>query len=292
MVVYVQSRGLTQEHDYRWLRVNAKDQTPEIPIVLNETFFPSNIKIGELIDHQKESIVLARRSNDLLLLITGLKAKQDRVDFAGRSVRNSLLWIKTKNDSNEKQVRSILLQALKGQLEAKLDDAVRVGGEYGFEVDYSKLKEIGNFTSETLQSHQNASDLLKVGQNSVELREELALELISNCLPERQGLLVVVTSLKKEADLKRIQVWRSLSSRVEFNEWQEFRPSAINPTSQKKTKLILSIIAISIIVATAIALFLIVQTPPPIQPIPDEEEISETAILLLPFLNKLIGIMS
>lgn len=292
MVIYVQSRGLTQEHDYRWLRVNAKEKIPEIPSVLNQPLFPSNTKISEIIDHQKESIVLARRSNDLLLLITGLNAGKDRVDFAGRSVRNSLLWVRGYSAENEKQMRGILLQALRGQLEAKLGEAVKVGGEYGFEVDYSQLKEIGELTSEDLQSHHNVSDVFKVGQNSLELREDLALELISNCLPDRPGLLVVVTSLKKEADLKRIQVWRSLSSRVEFNEWHNFKPIVMSSVPQKKTKLILSIIAVLIVAATAIAIFLLVQTPPQIQPIPPEEEISEMSILFLPCLNQLICIMS
>lgn len=223
MAIYVQSCGVSQDNDYRWLKIRENTHIPETPAILKRPFpgvAGTTVRVTDMIDSKTPSIVLARSDGELLLYVTGLKAKDERADLYGRPVRNSVAWTFQDSDDNERVIRSLAVRALKGELESVIDEAVNVGGEYGFEVSLKKISQLAQ--PEKIESLE-AESPIRIGKNSLEFKEQLALELERHCLlkEEPHRLLVVVTGIKTEDALLRARVWRGLSARVTAQEWIE-----------------------------------------------------------------------
>ncbi len=223
MAIYVQSCGVSQDNDYRWLKIRQNTHIPEIPAILKRPFPGSTgttVRVTNMIDSKTPSIILARWDGELLLLVTGLKAKEERADFQGRPVRNSVAWIYPDADNNEQVIRSLAVRALKGELESEIDEAVNVGGEYGFEVSFEKINQLAQ--PEKIESLE-AESPIRIGENSPEFKELLALELERHCLlkEDPNRLLVVVTGIKAKDTLLQARVWRGLSAHVTTQRWIE-----------------------------------------------------------------------
>ncbi len=256
MAIYIQSRGKNQDRDYRWLRIKAEEYYPENPKFLMQPIVNLSLKPVDLVESQKFSVILVARKDDYCLLVTGLKAREERLDFAGRSLRNSLLWICPRED-NEPKVRSLLIRALQGKLQRELDQTITTTGQYGFEVDYQSLVEF--FDSPlNLENNQNTDFGCKIAHNSEALRQEMVLELQANPLPHQKGLLVVVTSIKSASALKATGVWRGLSNRIKDEQFVQYSSLTASKQTQKKT--IFLVIAIALILSIAIALVIIKYT--------------------------------
>ena len=256
MAIYIQSRGKNQDQDYRWFRIKAKEYYPENPDFLLQPIINLTVRSIDLIESQKPSIVLVATLNDYYLLVTGLKATE-RIDFMGRPIRNSLLWI-CRKDSENLKIRSLLILALRGELDRVIDKTIEISGQYGFEVDYKALKELSNSTLAI--GNNEPINSCKIGKNYDSLREEIALELESNTLPNKEGLLVLVTSIKSASALKEIGVWRGLSNRVESETLEKYGSLGTTQFGEKKTLWIQ--VAIASILIIAIALIIIKFTMP------------------------------
>ena len=269
MAIYIQSRGKNQDQDYRWLRIKSSEYYPENPNFLLQPIKNLSVRPIDLIESNKFSIILVNQKNDYYLLITGLESKE-RTDFMGRPVRNSILWICQK-DSDNLKIRSLLIRALRAELEEQLDKSITNAGKYGFEVDYDCLKHLSNSTLD-IQNNQNIDLSCKIGKNYDSLKEELTLELENNVLPNREGLLVLVTSIKSASALKKTNVWRGLSNRVEFEnffKYKEFKgydSLRITKSENQKKKIgILSVLIIILLLAIAITIRLVILNQSPIK---------------------------
>ncbi|MBD1804634.1 hypothetical protein H6F98_03980 [Microcoleus sp. FACHB-SPT15] len=263
MEIYVQSGGVAQEHDYCWLDEN-HNIVEAHPLVK---------KAKDLIESEAFSVVLARNSDKLLLLVTGLKASE-RKDYRGRTIRNSVAWIAQDTDENEPTLRAIAAHALLGFLEKDIDGAVKSGGEKGFEVSFDQIKtlpegRIDQSKSEPLNSPQKEK---KIGRTSDNLKKELASDLKQYCLPRQEPEhksdnqlfvpLVVVTGIQDKETLQKAGVWRGLSSLVNSNSqnWEDmkaysnpahkglfqFLPDFINPGTTPKLLILVIIISLSV----------------------------------------------
>ena len=229
METYVQSGGVAQEHDYCWLDEN-HNIVEAHPLVK---------KAKDLIESEAFSVVLARNSDKLLLLVTGLKSSERR-DYRGRTIRNSVAWVG--QDPDEPTLRSIAARALLGSLEKEIDGAVKSGGEKGFEVSFEKIKTLTEATTNLAKSELLESDKekQKIGRTSDKLKRELASDLEKYRLPRQEPEhksdnqqfvpLVVVTGIQDEETLQKAGVWRGLSSLVDSNSenWEDMK-SYSNP---------------------------------------------------------------
>lgn len=218
-MLYVQSRGTSRSNDYRWLRIEGDRQYPETPQSLTLESFGSDKKtrLADLIDSQGFSLILARSPQSSLLLITGLLGKQERVDAVGRRIRHSLLSILPATEDSETIHRSLAVRALQDSLAAQLDEAIAPRGDYGFTVASDQIEEL--LVPKEINFLEPESDRLRLGNNSPQLRESLALELQQHRLPPQFALLVVVTGIKTEAALREVGVWRGLSNRIPSETW-------------------------------------------------------------------------
>lgn len=211
MTIYILSRGQKEDQDYSWFKIKTESLIRETPPIFTE------VRVETVIDHQKPSIILARKGSNLLLLVTGLKAREERADFMGRSVRNSIAWVDYNSEEAEKKLRSLAIRAFKNELESEIDQAISIGGEYGFQVNKNAIEQLAS--PENLES-QPAETVCKLGKNCPKLRQDLAEELQKYSIPSRDGFLIIITTLKAKSALSLSGVWRGLSDRIENEEWE------------------------------------------------------------------------
>ncbi|NET58777.1 MAG: hypothetical protein F6K47_22300 [Symploca sp. SIO2E6] len=217
MKIYVQSRGFEQEYDYRWLHVYGDGTTEqEIP--------PISLEVTNLIDSESNSIVLEKLNREeILLLITGIEP-DERVDFLDRQIRISVAWVGLISD--EPVLKNLAVRALQAEeqysLTAEINQAVPLGGKYGFYIDSEKMRQlILAHSSPQLPANKPPNLTKKIGKNSAKLRTQLAEELTECQLPTQPGTLVIVTGIKKRETLENAVIWRSLSRLVEADDWEK-----------------------------------------------------------------------
>ena len=223
MDIYVQSRGVSKE--YCWLD---KNQTKISDL-------PDNLKqMLEMVDGDYFSLVIYRAKNQLSLLVTALKS-QDRIDNRTRKICNSLLWVG--KDSDEDTLRSLSIQALNGDLAAKIDQAVfSENNTQGFEVKFEQLKpENLGLPSVENKSPADSYSSKKIGNLSA-LKDSLIDDLKKYSLPKHDGILVVVCSTVSKSSLEREQVWRGLSDGISDNDDDEWIDIDINIVSDDSKK--------------------------------------------------------
>ena len=213
MKIYVQTAGFSPEHDYCWLSVNKDSQNQvDEPILIKE--------FRQLIQNEVPSVVIARNSGELLLLITGLKAGE-RTDFRGRKIRNSIAWVC--ENSDEKFLRKIAIRTLRSflgedSLQDDVDKAVKDDNKDGIEVSFEtvdRLKWEDNVTDDTPKEER------RIAPNSEEEVKKLIKGLEEYKLPDGDGPLVVYTGIKAESALDEAVIWWGLSSLVEKGEWKK-----------------------------------------------------------------------
>ncbi|MEA5522781.1 hypothetical protein [Limnoraphis robusta] len=211
MTIYILSRGQKEDQDYSWFKIKTESLIRETPPIFKR------VPVETVIDHQKPSMILARQNSEFVLLVTGLKAREERADFMGRSVRNSIAWVDYNSEEAEKKLRSLAILALKNELELEIDRAINIGAEYGFQVNKNAIEQLAS--PENLES-QPAETVCKLGKNCPKLRQELAEELQKSSIPSRDGFLIIITTLKAKSALSLSGVWRGLSDRIENEEWE------------------------------------------------------------------------
>lgn len=204
MEIYVQSRGVAQEHGYCWFDENQK--------IVEEPGLVKKVK--NLIESEAPSVVLARNSDKLLLLVTGLEASE-RKDYRGRTIRNSVAWVGQDTDENECTLRAIATHALRSSLKKDIDGAVEPCGEKGFKVSFEKIKKLAAEAKAERQELPRHRKNKEIKYASTENKEKLADELEKYRLPQHESFpLVVVTGIQDTETLEKARVWRGMSNLV------------------------------------------------------------------------------
>ncbi|MGD1803852.1 hypothetical protein ACP6PL_00190 [Dapis sp. BLCC M126] len=220
MEIYIESRGFSQDDDYRWLKVTEESQTrvdkEDLPTIIQEA--------TQIIDSESASIVLSRKNNSLLFLLTSIEPVE-RVDFAHRQIRISVAWLMPDYLDNERILRMLAATALDTEerqyLTTQISQAVILGGELGFQVNFEHIEKLTNISAakKSLQD-KLPNTAQKIAAISPQRQEELASELKEYSLPNQQGFIVVVTEIKKEKVLIDANIWRGLSTLVVSSDWQ------------------------------------------------------------------------
>jgi hypothetical protein len=222
-IIYVQSCGISQ--GYCWLDQN---QT-------RISDLPDNFKgMLKMVDGDYFSLVIYCANGQLSLLVTALKS-QNRIDNQTRKICNSLLWVG--NDSDEATLRKLAIQALNGELAAKVDPAVvSENTDRGFTVNFDLLKpeNLGLQDVKSKSADDKEHKKHKVG-NLSECKGKLIDDLDKYALPKRDGMLVVVCSTVSKSSLEREQVWRGLSDAISDDGWIDIS-SADSKKSSKENK--------------------------------------------------------
>ena len=242
MRIYVQSRGKPQDKDYTWLKAEKNRLYREIPPILKR------ISIAEFIDSRKYSIVVARNDTELVFLVTGLFS--ERNDFMNRQIRNSVACVVHDNLENESIIRSLAVLALenKEKLEKEVNEAVyetEPDSEYEFNFDVKKISQLSE--SIQLKSDSNPKESNYIGSDSKKLQKDVGLKLKNNHLPERNDILVLLTTLKTESALKKHNIWLGLSAKVPYNELTPVSSNSQKQLPEKKTLAVVTAVVIAVV---------------------------------------------
>jgi len=256
---YIQSRGRGQEHDYGWVKVTPKGQTPLEPSMLREK------NIYELIQPNAFSVVLARYNNQLLLLINGLDANKERVDYQRRAVRHSVVCISSDSDDDEVVLRGLAAKALKDRPQmAKLVDRHLAFDskeeEVGFKVDLALIEALRQFP--VSKSESILSKDVTGQEDSEQLWPQLAADLETHQLPKQEGPLVVVTKFKDAQTLREAGVLRGVS---ELDSRDGQPPSSEQGVNKKIPTPPLVILALLVIIGVVATMYVINSTKPTIK---------------------------
>jgi hypothetical protein len=249
MDIFVQSRGRSPDFEYCW--------QPEVP--------PQLSSISSLIQSESPSVVLARSRGKLMLLTTGLESSEKK-DFRDRPIRHSMFWYCNDNSYDETQIRAIAVQALRGLLSDQVDKHIKLGGENGFEISFSELKNLTESLPSEIESQRlpESEESPQIGKNSQELRDDLAYKLQQYSLPKSYELIVIATGVKSEDALKNAGAWRSLSNLVKSENWRNLSRSEV-----QQSRFFGVAIAIIVAVIVIIALILLVVLLHPFSPKPE-----------------------
>ncbi|MGB3638166.1 MAG: hypothetical protein WBA39_11420 [Rivularia sp. (in: cyanobacteria)] len=268
MDIYVESR--TKQVDYYWVsQSTAPEKIHNVPSIIQSVNKFNGDKDLKLIHESDPSIVLLRSQGKLLLFVSGLRTK--RQDKDRRYIRNSIAWIGEKAD--EPILRQIVALILKNNLrilENVVVESSNSSGEF-FEVNWHDIEQLTppNITATNDLPQENGS---KIALFSEQRTQELASELIRYTLPERDGvLLAVTTGFKPKAIFVRANVWRGLSNDTSLsNVWVPVVPVPKHPTptvtpepNRNNKNLLITFIG-GAVAAVVIGIFLIQQQQPSI----------------------------
>jgi hypothetical protein len=244
MKVYLQSAGNSPDFDYAWQQ--------EVPSFLS--------RISGYIQSESPSVVLCRFDGQLFLLVTALESATKK-DFAGRVIRHSVAWICEDNDDNEMLLRAISVEALQGVFSSKVDKLVDLDRKTGFTFREEDFQTLGNsilLKGEIENSQLDDSEITrKIAKNSQKLKEDLAYKLQHFSLPSNYELLVVVTGIKSEDSLSQANIWRSLSSLVQSENWKSVSNTKKEDAPPKKLMMVIALVLLLVAIAVIILLTMI-----------------------------------
>lgn len=277
--IHIQSRGYKQENDYRWVKVIPQDDLKfEMPFFIDSR---SGFKLLDFVETQRPSVILACQKDYFFLLVTALETDSARLDWANRPIRNSIAWTFKKDEEgiNEKRIRAIAILALQNKLSTKVHQAIKNDNakDYGFSADFSLLNTIGDSYDELKDLAPNLKSW--ISGDAEDIRQKLCDELKTYSLPRRNGLLILVTTLKSKDFLRQVPVWRGISCRsTEGIEWLEDIELEKIASSQKKTGFRKkgAFIAMLLIVMLSLVLLIGLYLKPiilkPIKELPNQQE--------------------
>lgn len=231
--IAVRSSGTGRQFDYSWKGDNLLKYFDQVKSLIQSEF---------------PSVVIKRQADWLLLVIAGTKS--DRVDFRRRTIRNLVIWLVPQK--YEEGIRSLAARALRGEIEVDLNQYIMSDDQkQDFKLDENGLRNLV-LSSDTIhasplvipEAEKPDYQLAKVGEDT---KQELAELLENNCLPKRDGVLVVVTKAKSESVLKDAKVWRGLSSNVSSDEFEPYNPSNFGPAT-----ILLAVVLVAIVVTLLI----------------------------------------
>jgi hypothetical protein len=219
MDIYVFSRGLGLSSEYRWFQVTetGQERVNGLPSDFHE-------EATNLIYSESPSVVLSRKNGYLMLLITAIQP-EDRKDFSNRQIRISTAWIVKTSLEYETAFCHLAANALDEReypdFTKSIAEAVSVDNQDNVTGNFSQLSalvkpvKVISFTT----FNPDEFNWRKVAKISTKMKALLAEELREFGIPDRDGVLVVATEIKKEETLKQAKVWRAMSSLIESEDW-------------------------------------------------------------------------
>jgi len=232
--IYISSRGFEQNCDYCWIEVSQDSQTR-----VSDLPAPFDNDVKTLVYIESPSIALSRSENKLFLLISAIEP-EGRVDFVKRQIAISVVWVVDNSQDNESILRMLAAQALNdeglSELTKSIAESVTLGGEYGFQCDFTLLNALLDLDKAKKVVQDNPPNdygqtTHRLAKLSPTMKSKLAEEILQFRVPKNSSssesrVLLVVTEIKKEETLRDALVWRGLSNLVSREDWWTYYPPA------------------------------------------------------------------
>jgi hypothetical protein len=164
--VYVRSYALGKT-GIQWRKIENGESILGYPHILEQTIIPK--KTGGLgtieykINYQKLSFVLVRHSQQLLLLVAGIEAPEERSNQLGSTIFNAVAWVANPDESNsispenELMLRHLAARALLSfvgkdpEFINTINEAINFKGLEEFEVNLNKINQLTENSADKLE---------------------------------------------------------------------------------------------------------------------------------------------
>ncbi|BAY91443.1 MULTISPECIES: hypothetical protein [unclassified Tolypothrix] len=264
MDIFVQSRGEKWSQEYTWVKNNQKTDEPSILHPLRPVIYGNNksvFYITHFYDCEQPSIIVVRSKEQLLLLLTGIKAEWDA---PGGAIYHSVAWLSSsKSLSREENViRKLIIRALDDRLQNEISSVITATpeNEHGFYINISRLEQLEKDESLLLVNGKSDDHIDKIGTNNEELKADLIKELTSQSLLQEEGVLIVVSDFVTKEVFREAKVWRGLSGKLKNEAWEAYEREKKSPPPEESWRRKKLILVMLFLVAVILAVLLIGQS--------------------------------
>jgi hypothetical protein len=166
--VYVRSYALGKT-GIHWRKIENGESILEDPKLLEQRIIPKKTgglgTIEYLINYQKLSFLLMRHSQQLLFLVAGIEALEERSNQLGSTIYNAVAWVSSPDESNsispknELTLRHLAARSLLSFVDKDKDpeflntinEAINFKGLEEFSVDFDKIDQLTNTSADKLK---------------------------------------------------------------------------------------------------------------------------------------------
>jgi hypothetical protein len=290
--VYVRSSALGKT-GIQWRKVESSQSVLGYPDILEQRIIPKKTgglgTIEYVINYQKLSFVLVRHSQQLLFLVAGIEALEERSNQLGSTIYNAVAWVANPDESNsispknELKLRHLAARSLLSfvgkdpEFINTINEAIDFKGLEEFAVDLDKINQLTENSADKLKQLLSNLDKAEGDQQIWYKKDEkigneqeiisLAEKIINTGLPEDDLAILIrkvdentVSILPIEIKPKKPEVKEALNSTStpgnDTNE--EYQPiPGVESEDEKKPKfkiklLLVSLILLSLLLVTVL----------------------------------------
>lgn len=221
---YVRSSPLGKA-DFHWRKVENGESILGYPDILEQRIIPRETgglgTIEYRINYQKLSFVLMRHSQQLLFLVAGIEALEERSNQLGSTIYNAVAWVSSPDESNsipqdeELTLRRLSARALLSfvgkdkdpEFINTINEAINFKGLEEFKVDLDKIKQLTKNSAgklnELLSNLDKAESDQQIWYKQVEKTSNeqeiisLAEKIINTEFPKGNDLAILISKVDK-----------------------------------------------------------------------------------------------
>jgi hypothetical protein len=296
--VYVRSYALGKT-GIQWRKIENGESILGYPHILEQTIIPK--KTGGLgtieykINYQKLSFVLVRHSQQLLLLVAGIEAPEERSNQLGSTIFNAVAWVANPDESNsispenELMLRHLAARALLSfvgkdkdpEFINTINEAINFKGLEEFEVNLNKINQLTENSADKLEqllpNLDKAEGDQQIWYKKVEKTSNeqeiisLAEKIINTGLPEDDLAILIrkvdenaVSVLSIDIQTKKSEVSEdqedldSTSTQVTETKEEDQTSQEGSGTRKKSKKVKLKLLLVILVIASLLVLLLVV----------------------------------
>jgi hypothetical protein len=292
--VYVRSYTLGKT-GMQWCKIENGESILGYPQILEPRIIPKQTgglgTIEYLINYQNFSLVLMRYSQQLLFMVAGIEALEERSNQLGRTIYNAVAWVVNPDESNsispenELMLRHLAARALLSfvgkdpEFINTINEAINFKGLEEFEVNLNKINQLTENSADKLKQLLSNLDEAEADQQIWYKKVEkigneqeiisLADKIINTELPKDGNLAILISKVDENAvsvlsidlDLKTEQSEVNQdqedpdSASTEGNETEKPDQTSQEVSNEKKS---IKLLLIILIITSTLVVFLVV----------------------------------
>ncbi|WP_395649186.1 hypothetical protein [Planktothrix agardhii] len=308
--VYVRSYTLGKT-GMQWCKIENGESILGYPQILEPRIIPKQTgglgTIEYLINYQNFSLVLMRYSQQLLFMVAGIEALEERSNQLGRTIYNAVAWVVNPDESNsispenELMLRHLAARALLSfvgkdpEFINTINEAINFKGLEEFEVNLNKINQLTENSADKLKQLLSNLDEAEADQQIWYKKVEkigneqeiisLAEKIIKTGLPEDDLAILISKGDENAVSVSPIDINPEIpkvnpiqkdpdSTPITKNENPPSQEGSVTTKKSKKIKILL--MSLILLIMTVLVVVLLNQNQPQPQPQPQPQTQPQT----------------
>ena len=308
--VYVRSYTLGKT-GMQWCKIENGESILGYPQILEPRIIPKQTgglgTIEYLINYQNFSLVLMRYSQQLLFMVAGIEALEERSNQLGRTIYNAVAWVVNPDESNsispenELMLRHLAARALLSfvgkdpEFINTINEAINFKGLEEFEVNLNKINQLTENSADKLKQLLSNLDKAEADQQIWYKKVEkigneqeiisLAEKIIKTGLPEDDLAILISKGDENAVSVSPIDINPEIpkvnpiqkdpdSTPITKNENPPSQEGSVTTKKSKKIKILL--MSLILLIMTVLVVVLLNQNQPQPQPQPQPQTQPQT----------------